>query len=58
MYSYIFNLLSIKLEKHKKQNEEKKEKMMNFFYNKLDNENAFKKEIEKYTRKNLKRGRR
>ena len=43
MYSYIFNLLSIKLEKHKKQNEEKKEKMMYFFYNKLDNENAFKK---------------
>ena len=67
MYSYIDKLLSIKLEKYKKQNEEKKRKDVDktksgdyldcyivFVYNKLDNENAFKSEIEKYTRKNQK----
>jgi hypothetical protein len=67
MYSYIDKLLSIKLEKYKKQNEEKKSKdidksksgdymdsYIEIIYNKLDNENAFKNEIEKYTRKNQK----
>jgi hypothetical protein len=67
MYSYIDKLLSIKLEKYKKQNEEKKSKdidksksedymdsYIEIIYNKLDNENAFKNKIEKYTRKNQK----
>jgi len=67
MYSYIDKLLSIKLEKYKKQNEEKKIKDIDksksrdymdsyivFVYNELDNENAFKNEIKKYTRKNQK----
>ena len=65
MYSYIDRLLSIKLEKYKKQNEKKKgldksksrdylDSYIVFVYQKLDNENAFKNELEKYTRKNQK----
>ena len=67
MYSYIDKLLSIKLDKYKKQNKEKKNKDIDksksreyldsyivFVYKKLDNENAFKNELEKYTRKHLK----
>ena len=67
MYSYIDKLLSIKLEKYKKENKDNKIKDVDqsksrdyldsyivFVYNKLDNENAFKNELEKYTRKNQK----
>jgi len=65
MYSYIDKLLSIKLEKYKIENKDNKVKDVDisksrdyldsyivFVYNKLDNENAFKNELEKYTRKN------
>ena len=48
MYRNIDKLLSIKL------NIDKSSYLV-FDYNKLDNENAFKNEIEKYTRKNQKR---
>ncbi len=67
MYSYIYKLLSIKLEKYKKENKDKKIKDVDksksreyldsyivFIYKKLDNENAFKNELEKYVRKNQK----
>ena len=65
MYSYIDRLLSIKLEKYKKKKEKKKgldksksrdylDSYIVFVYQKLDNENAFKNELEKYTRKNQK----
>ena len=48
MYRNIDKLLSIKLYIDKSS-------YIIFDYNKLDNENAFKNEIEKYTRKNQKR---
>ena len=67
MYSYIDKLLSIKLEKYKKEHKDNKIKDVDqsksrdyldsyivFVYNKLDNENAFKNELEKYIRKSQK----
>ena len=65
MYSYIDKLLSIKLEKYKKENKEKSnidksksrdylDSYIVFVYKKLENENAFKNELEKYTRKGRK----
>ena len=63
MYGYIDNLLSIKLEKYKKDNEDKKnvdkeksriylDSNIVFVYNDIDNEieNAFKNELGKYTK--------
>ena len=67
MYSYIDKLLSIKLEKYRKENKDKKSKDVDksksrqyldsyivFVYKKLGNENAFKNELEKYVKKNQK----
>ena len=65
MYSYIDKLLSIKLEKYKKENKEKSnidksksrdylDSYIVFVYKNLENENAFKNELEKYTRKGRK----
>ncbi len=51
MYRNIDKLLSIKLYIDKSKTGD----YLVFVYNKLDNENAFKNEIEKYTRKNQKR---
>jgi len=69
MYNYIDKLLSIKFEKYKKENNEKKnvdksdksksrdylDSYIVFVYQNLENENAFKNELEKYTRKNERR---
>ena len=62
MYSYIDKLLSIKLQKYKKENRNKNDidksksrdyldSYIVFVYKNLENENAFKNELEKYTRK-------
>ena len=68
MYSYIDKLLSIKLEKYKKENKDIKIKDFDksksrdyldsyivFVYKDLENEFAFRTELEKYTKKNEKR---
>ena len=55
MYRYIDKLLLIKLYIDKSKTGDYMVCYIVFVYNKLDKENAFKNEIEKYTRKNQKR---
>jgi len=67
MYSYIDKLLSIKLQKYKKENRNKNDidksksrdyldSYIVFVYKNLENENAFKNELKKYTRKRKEEG--
>ena len=67
MYSYIDKLLSIKLQKYKKENRNKNDidksksrdyldSYIVFVYKNLENENAFKNELKKYTRKKEEEG--
>jgi len=67
MYSYIDKLLSIKLQKYKKENRNKRhidksnsrdflDSYIVFVYKNLENENTFKNEFEKYTRKRMEEG--